>query len=355
MAFPATDDLIDEPILLPDAARNDSAILPDELLQALHRMGLITLGEFIRAAPLTGGVSSDIWRVDHPRGRLVVKRALTRLRVEQEWTAPAERSAHEAAWLQMVARLMPQAAPALLGFDKSSGTLAISYLDPQEHPCWKEQLLQGYIDVEIAAEAGRRIGGLHARTAMDPAAWRSTFDDPAMFASIRLDPYFNATADRHPDRVEEIAHIRSAVEQHACAVIHGDVSPKNIHTGPGGPILLDAECATWSDPAFDLAFCLTHLFLKSLAVPNRAHQLRRAAHALSGSYLEQVNWESPADLEHRASRILTVLLLARVDGKSPIEYLGADDQDQIRRYARAHLLPERETLAELADTWIGFR
>lgn len=337
----------------PNDVTEDAPVLPEEILASLRRLGLLEAGEPIRAEALAGGVSSEIWRVDRAGGPIAVKRALSRLRVAQEWLAPVERSAHEAAWLLMVAEMLPQAAPSLLGFDAPSGTLAMTYLEPQLYPSWKQQLLRGHVDKAVAAEAGRRIGILHARTTNDER-WRPAFDDPAMFAMIRLDPYFAATAARHPDRAKQIGIVRAAVEGHAEAVIHGDVSPKNMHTGPDGPVLLDAECATWGDPAFDLAFPLTHLFLKALVVPAHADHLRQAADALANAYLEQVQWEDPSDLALRAARILTVLILARVDGKSPVEYLSDHHRADVRRYARAQLMREHDSLPELSQTWIGF-
>jgi tRNA A-37 threonylcarbamoyl transferase component Bud32 len=326
--------------------------LPDELLQALRRLKLVS-DELINAEPLLGGVSSDIWKVTRAGGPIVVKRALTKLRVADDWLAPVERSGHEAAWLRMAHDLMPQAAPALLGFDEESGVLAMAYLHPQQFPSWKQQLFQGTIDPAIAAEVGRRIGVLHSLTAADHR-WRPKFDDPKMFESIRIDPYFLAVARRHPDRAAQIIDTVGAMEEHASAVIHGDFSPKNIHIGADGPVILDAECATWGDPAFDLAFCLTHLLLKALAMPARSARFREASEALTSAYLAEVDWEPAVELDRRAARILTVLLLARVDGKSPVDYLNVDAQSSVRCHARESLLGSYESLCAFAATWIGF-
>lgn len=338
----------------PDPLTSGPALLPDELRRALERLNLVETGTHVGAEPLLGGVSSDIWRVDCPTGSIVVKRALLELRVAQHWAAPAERSSHEAAWLRMAARAVPGVAPTLLGFDESSGTVAMTYLDPRDHPCWKQQLLRGVVSLDAAAEVGRRVGLLHAATA-DEATWRSAFDDPAMFASIRLDPYFDAVALRHPDRSDRIAHVRDVIERHAAVVIHGDVSPKNVHIGPQGPVLLDAECATWGDPAFDLAFCLTHLLLKALVVPASAESLRRATIELSSAYRAQVTWEEPDAVERRAAQILAVLLLARVDGKSPVDYLSPEQEARVRDHARALLLVTDNSVGDVTDGWIGFR
>ena len=49
--------------------------------------------------PLTGGVSSDIWRVDLQPEPVCVKRALAKLKVAADWRAPVERNAYEADWI----------------------------------------------------------------------------------------------------------------------------------------------------------------------------------------------------------------------------------------------------------------
>ena len=119
------------------------------------------------------------------------------------------------------------------------------------------------------------------------------------------------------------------------ALVHGDVSPKNILVGPEGPMFLDAECAWYGDPAFDLAFCLNHLLLKCLAVPAATDGFLGSFDALAESYLGGIAWESPAALEARAAHLLPGLLLGRVDGKSPVEYLTAeDDKECVRQVAR---------------------
>ena len=51
--------------------------------------------------PLTGGVSSDIWRIDTARGPVCAKRALAKLRVAADWQAPIERNRYEARWMQV--------------------------------------------------------------------------------------------------------------------------------------------------------------------------------------------------------------------------------------------------------------
>ena len=131
--------------------------------------------------------------------------------------------------------------------------------------------------------------------------------------------------------------------------MHGDVSPKNILAGPKGPVFLDAECAWYGDPAFDLAFCLNHLLLKCLWVPGSKGEFLACFDALYGAYLEAVSFEG---VEARAASLLPALLLARVDGKSPVEYLTDEPQKRtVRQVAGALLENPVSRLPEVREAW----
>src|SRR5207302_6830317 len=138
------------------------------------------------------------------------------------------------------------------------------------------------------------------------------FPTDEIFYAIRLEPYLVATAEKHPDLKERILFLSKRTANQHLALVHGDVSPKNILVGPQGPVFLDAECAWYGDPAFDLAFCLNHLLLKSLVQPLARELLRASFEALIGGYFEHVTWESKTRLEERAACLLPALLLARV-------------------------------------------
>lgn len=299
--------------------------------------------------PLSGGVSSDIWRVDFPNGtQLCVKRALAKLKTAADWYAPVSRNAHEWAWIQFAAGVVPAAVPTPLAHDAEAGLFAMSWLDPADHPVWKQQLLDGRVEPATAAQVGRVLGTVHAASAGRDDL-RAAFDTGDAFHALRLEPYLLQTAQRHPALASKLRALVERTASHRGALVHGDVSPKNILVGAHGPVLLDAECAWYGDPAFDLAFCLNHLLLKFVPQPDRASQLRASFQSLVDAYFAVSTFEPRAALEARAAALLPALLLARVDGKSPVEYITQEaDRERVRAAAVPLIALAPARLADVA-------
>ncbi len=323
----------------------------DGLADVLRRLGLLAEAEPLRAEPLTGGVSSDILRVATARGSFVVKQALAKLRVAADWRAPVERNRYEVAWLREAAKAVPGCVPAILADDPSSGLFAMEFLDPGDHPVWKAELMAGRADPAFAGRVGHTLAGIHAATAGRDDV-RARFSTDTIFHAIRLEPYLEATAARHPSVSGALMALSRDTLARKDALVHGDVSPKNLLCGPGGPVFLDAECAWYGDPAFDMAFCANHLLLKCLARPDTTEAFLASFDALVGAYLSGVDWEPAAEVERRAARLLPALFLARVDGKSPVEYITSDRQRDLVRTAALPLIatpPAR--LAAIRGAW----
>jgi aminoglycoside phosphotransferase (APT) family kinase protein len=324
--------------------------VPPEFARALRELGLAGAGP-LHGAALTGGVSSDIWRIDTDDGPVCAKRALARLRVAADWRAPIERNRYEARWMEVADEAVPGCAPKVLGQHPGLGVLVMRYLPPTAYALWKGRLRDGRVDLATAADVGRVLAGIHGHSAARPEL-AARFDTDAIFFDIRLEPYLLATAARHADLAPALERLVAVTRANRCALVHGDVSPKNILVGVEGPVLLDAECAWWGDPAFDIAFCLNHLLLKCLWNPAATASFLAAFDALAAAYLTRVGWEPRAALERRAAELLPGLLLARVDGKSPVEYLDAERQrETVRRVGRALLRAPVDTLPAVAAAW----
>jgi aminoglycoside phosphotransferase (APT) family kinase protein len=322
----------------------------EDLAAALTRMGLLLAGGAFTATSLTGGVSCDVWLVERPcLPRLVVKRALAKLRVAADWRAPPERWATEVAWLKLASSIDPSTAPQILGEDPKAGMFAMAFLEGL--PLWKAELAAGRVDTGFAAVTGHKLATIHALTAhRDDIAGQFAHDD--QFFALRLEPYLLFTATRNPDVANTIKEIVQGIAAARIALMQGDISPKNILMGEQGPVFLDAETACYGDPAFDLAFCLNHLLLKCVWHPEYADAYLASFTALADAYLARTDWEDKTRLEARTAKLLAALLLARVDGKSPVEYLTSDsDKAFVRENAKSFLKSGETSLAAIADAW----
>jgi len=282
---------------------------------------------------------------------VVVKRFLGRMRVAARWSARADRAAREAAWLKLAREVSPDLAPQVLAEARGGRLFVMAYLDAATHPVWKNLLAAGDVDVAFACAVGAALARIHAFTA-GHADIAARFAGDETFRALRIAPFLLHAASSNPNVAPRIRALAADLASRKIALVHGDVSPKNILVGPKGPVFLDAETVVYGDPAFDLAFCLSHLLLKALWVRGAREAMLEAFAALRDAYLNGVVWEPSESLSGRAARLLGALLLARVDGKSPAPYLiDPGDQDFVRRRARAFLSEPNLTLADIARIW----
>lgn len=324
-----------------------------EFVQALRTLGILAPGEGADVWPLTGGVSSDVFGARADNGRtVVVKRSIPKLRVTADWRAPVDRDAVEVAWLGAVREVNPRLTPEVLGWAPDRHLFAMAWLDPASHPVWKQEMAAGRINPAFAARVGADLADIHNAMA-GRADIAARFPDNANFHALRIEPFFLYPAAKHPDVAPRLRDLAQGLTRRRGTLIWGDASPKNILVGPQGPVFLDAETAAIGDPAFDLAFCLTHLLLKTVWLAQYRIALMASYAALRDAYLGAVQDGAQA-LSCRAAALIGALLLARVDGKSPAEYLEAGQQQVVRVRAKALLGREDLDLESLAAAWRRF-
>ncbi|MNQ36881.1 D-3-phosphoglycerate dehydrogenase [compost metagenome] len=296
--------------------------------QPLHPCNTPTDASSLADQRLAGGVASDIRLVQGEDGPYVVKQALEKLRVAAEWLSDPARSSTEVAALCAIADLIGQdAVPEVLWTDTATNSFAMRLIDPRLRN-WKQDLLAGHIDDRTATKVGALLGAMHARSAMDHDL-RDRFDDLSYFETLRIEPYFHRVAQKNPSLAEEIQNIVEGMSKRRDALVHGDFSPKNILADGADVVMLDCEVAHWGDPRFDLAFCLSHLLLKSHILGAPRQQLTATAHA----FIEAYRADGPAVLDCALVGILGCLILARLDGDSPVDYLDRLDTAAVRRIA----------------------
>jgi len=323
-----------------------------DIMQGLVRLGLMSPGEQPLFTELTGGISSEIYKVDLALGPVCVKRALPTLKSDPDWHVPVGRSNAEYEWLQTAQKIFPGMAPDPIGFDRESNIVVMAFLDPDKYPNWKDQLRDGNVDPRFAALTAERLVGLHNATAglTDIA---ETFDNDQIFYDIRLEAYFVAAGRTVPVVKDVLAEVVQETQEARCALVHGDVSPKNILVGDAGPVFLDAECAWYGEPAFDAAFCLTHFLLKAIWKPQWRDGYAACHSAFRETYLDAADWIDHRELDRRITRLHLGMLLARVAGRSKVEYITDPKmQKRIQKFTSRHLLGGVNRTEDVAALWM---
>jgi 5-methylthioribose kinase len=325
-----------------------------EVTEYLREAGVLPEDCPVLVEELSGGVSSAVLRAESCERCLVLKQALPKLKVRDDWRSGVERALIEAKAAEALARLLPPGAvlPPLL--TDPERYLFVMPCAPTGAETWKARLLRGELDYRTATRAGSLLGWLHGRS-RDDAALATEFADRQYFLSLRVAPYLHTTAERRPELAAVIARHEERMLATRVCLVHGDYSPKNMLVGPDDPaavILLDHEVAHWGDPAFDLAFCLTHLHLKAVAFPVRAAGYLALVQTFWEAYQEAASPPDTRALERDLVGLLGCIIAARVDGKSPVEYLTTDDlRDQVRSLSRTILLENLSTLAGVAELY----
>ena len=310
---------------------------------------------------LGGGVSNVVVRVDFadPSDSVVIKQSLPRLRVEQEWLADQARIHREAAALRYLESVLPPSTLPRVAHEDPDHFLFAMTAAPEPARTWKDDLLSGSVDIEVASRVGQLLGAMHQHSAVTEHAMPPElreFADQGCFVQLRIDPYHRATAQAHPDLADVIESEAQAMLGRRLCLVHGDYSPKNVMVSIADDqptaFLLDFEVVHLGNPVFDLAFMLNHLTLKAIHLPSLASQFNAAGTAFWSTYraCAPTFANDPVQLQADAIRQMGVLLLARIDGKSPAEYITTDAQKSAaRRLARTILGGEVRSLSDLHE------
>lgn len=332
-----------------DRPANDSGDTPTELLDALVKMSLLAPGDRPKITTIENAGFSEIYRVELGWGTVCVKRALPRIRFSADSMLPVERSNLEYEWLKLARDVLGEAVPAVLG--EHPGLFAMDYLDPARHVSWSGQLRGGDINPSTAAEIGRMIGRMHAATANNFAV-AQRFATDRVFHVARLEPLLLATAAAQPSVGAWLKQLAINTGRTRLALIHGDFSPENLLIGPKGPVLLDAECAWYGDPAFDLALCLSHLLLDCVLLPQWREHYLTCYSALCAAYAQRVTWEMPEQTDERAALLLPALVLSHAYGRVPSETLSREsDRERVAVMARQLLADPVIRLSAVREAW----
>lgn len=295
-----------------------------QLLDWLRSHDRIGGAESPRVRTLAGGVSNRTVLVERPNGEAwVLKQALAKLRVAVDWFSPPERVHREALGLRALETLAPPGTITPLVFEDHEAHVIAMRAVPQPHANWKSRLLAGHLDRDHFRQFGVLLGTIHRRAREQAARLRAGFADTSYFEGLRLEPFYEFTANQVPAAAAPMRSLVRETRAHPLTLVHGDFSPKNILVHQDRLILLDHEVIHWGDPTFDFGFALAHLLSKANHLETHRPSLRAGADLFWQAYRSQAgDLVRDPSFEPRAARHALACLLARVAGRSQVEYLS---------------------------------
>ena len=314
-------------------------VTADNAVEYLQQSGLIT-GPAIAEA-LAWGVSNVVLRITPESGPpLVVKQSRELLRTRAEWRSRLDRIWREADVLRLLEQRLPGAAPRLIYEDRPNYLIVMEAID-RNHVVWKQALLEGRVDLSLARTLGALLARIHTVTWHDPAV-EHLMGNAEAFDELRLDPYYRRLANVHPVLAPTLHALIEASRTHRNALVLADFSPKNILLTNDGLRLVDFETGHYGDPPFDVGFFLTHLALKGIRAGRGDDRCFQLAQQFWRTYAEAMAPLTSVrrDFEPLCVQHWTACLLARVDGKSPVDYLSETQQSLVRDFAlQSRLVP----------------
>ncbi len=324
---------------------------PKSVFIAACKFGLLKPQLKFNFKKITDGVSSDIWYVKTENNKeFCIKRALNKLTVKEDWYAPVDRSNFEVYYFKACKKIIPESFPKILGHDKKKYILAMEWYEANDFKVWKEKLLNKEININDAKKISDILVKKH-NYFYNNSHYKKKFENSKTFYSIRIEPYLIFTSKNYPEQSKKFIDAANSLSLHKKTIIHGDFSPKNILISKDYPVILDAETACWGDPVFDLAFCNNHIILKSILHNKYKKNYMLLSQKLIKNYIQQIKWENKNDFIQRFLKLLPLLMLARLDGKSPVEYFKDNHKNKSRLLALSLIRNELKSINEFFTLW----
>ena len=315
----------------------------------LSSRGLIDPDSVEKVELLEWGVSNVLVKVQTCDDCMVIKQSLARLRVTEDWFADRERIYVECACIDTLSTILPTGATPEVRYQDQDNFLFVMSCAPDTGVNWKEQLLAGQVDESVAGKVGGALGAIHRETTGSPTV-RERFLNDQVFIQLRIEAYHRTTAKAHPEVAAVIHQEAARMLEVKTALVHGDFSPKNIIVTGQDVFLLDFEVVHYGNPVFDLAFMLNHLMLKSVHNAGIREMYFHAARSFWQGYRERagLDVQTAAQRERDTIKQTGCLMLARIDGKSPAEYIvDPAIKESVRSIAKDILLGEYAKLDDM--------
>lgn len=317
---------------------------PDQLIAYLRASERIGAEETPEIRILAGGVSNRTVLVKRTSGEAwAIKQALHKLRVTVDWFSDPARIHRESLGLRWLEKLAPPGSITPLIFEDPDHHLLAMQAVPQPHENWKSILMRGEVNLAHAEQFAGMLQSIFDNSRSLLPQLSEIFADRSFFETLRIEPYYQYTATQVTEAADFLQQLITDTRATAVALVHGDYSPKNVLIYQQRLILLDHEVIHWGDPCFDVGFAMTHFLSKAHHLPAYRSQFFAAAQKFARKLTADLIYE-------RAVRHTLACLLARVAGRSPLEYLNdAERARQCRIVLRLMSQRHQSNVPELVD------
>ena len=294
----------------------------EQVQKYLIKEGLVRPEDSVHVEYLSGGVSCRVWKIIRSNDRWVIKQALEKLDVKADWFSDVERIHREHRVMKQIELIVPDSnVPKVLHVDYTNHVYMMTCAE-EGVETWKDLMMSGIFNVNTAKSASSLLSQIHSQSYKIDEEQKAEFSDQKYFNQLRIDPFHRFLIQKYPELTSYINKLIDELSLQRTCLVHGDFSPKNMLVQRNGEIvLIDFEVAHWGNPVFDLAYCLGHLMLKAWHL-KKYEELLSLIRAFLGSYKGKVNNLLPH---------LGLMLLARMDGKSPVNYIQDASLKQIIR------------------------
>lgn len=302
---------------------------PSTVVEYLTSKNVIQKNDNPQVEVLTGGVSNVVIAITTANQKLVLKQALAELAVSEKWEADQRRAIVEANAIELFNKLTPNQVPKLIFLDPDRFILVLERV-PVGSTVWKSDLLAGVINPDIGLKLGATLASWHNYGEKSAEA-KIKFMEDSLFEQLRIDPFYRFVATKNPQIEVPIRKLINELEGDKTTVVHGDFSPKNIMVATNDDIyILDFEVTHVGNPVFDLAFLTAHLLCKFFRTEDRLHAKLLANTAIS--FMKE--YQTLRRISPSVTRHAALIALARVEGKSPVNYLSTDAQQKLQVFTK---------------------
>lgn len=324
----------------------------EQMIQYLLDKGIINEKDGYSAEYCKGGISCITALVEVPGKTMLIKQGREKLAVKEDWRADPARLAIETKATIVYNQIVPESAPNVLSYD-SENFVMIRDAAPADCSMWKSDIMNGIFDFEVARKTMEALAKVHNRCHMD-SKLAEKFKDTSIFYQLRISPLIEFVVEKYPDLAEIGGRLKKRLLETKTNLVHADYTPKNILVKKDRSIcILDYEISHFGDPAYDLGLFTAHIVLKSAYLEKYSAAVLNMLVHMTDTYFSTMNYSDPVKLEESCMEILGMMMIARIDSKSPVEYITCDNTKQlVRNMAKRLLSGEVKTYRQAAAVFL---